>query len=84
MQSVSVVVSKRIASDVQLATEIIESASKYKSEIWVEKDGRRANAKSLLGMLSLGLVVSCSLTIIADGSDEYDAVKSLGEMVTMC
>ena len=52
-----------------------------KSSIWVEKDERRVNAKSLLGVLSLGIVKGTSISIIADGSDEEEAVKTLVELI---
>ena len=48
---------------------------------WVEKDERRVNAKSLLGVLSLGIVKGTSISIIADGSDEEEAVKTLVELI---
>ena len=58
------------------ATFFIQKANEFKSSIWVEKDERRVNAKSLLGVLSLGIV-----RIIADGLDEQLAVDSLVRLV---
>ncbi|MBQ5439507.1 MAG: HPr family phosphocarrier protein, partial [Clostridia bacterium] len=52
-----------------------------KSTIWVEKEERRVNAKSLLGVLSLGIIGGTTIKIIADGSDEEKAVDSLVELV---
>ena len=52
-------------------------ANEYKSSIWVEKDERRVNAKSLLGVLSLGIVKGTSINLIADGPDEEAAVAAL-------
>ena len=51
------------------------------NSIWVEKDERRVNAKSLLGVLSLGIVGGTSIKIIADGTDEKDAVDALMTLV---
>jgi len=59
------------------ATFFIQKANEYKSSIWVEKEERRVNAKSLLGILSLGIVGG----IIADGSDEQLAVDGLVKLV---
>ena len=59
----------------------IQRANEFKSSIWVEKDERRVNAKSLLGVLSLGIVKGTSISIIADGSDEEEAVKTLVELI---
>ena len=58
-----------------------QKANEFKSSIWVEKDERRVNAKSLLGVLSLGIVGGTSIRIIADGSDEQQAVEGLVALV---
>lgn len=63
------------------ATFFIQKANEYKSSIWVEKEERRVNAKSLLGILSLGIVGSAKIRIIADGSDEQLAVDGLVKLV---
>ena len=63
------------------ATFFIQKANEFKSSIWVEKEERRVNAKSLLGVLSLGIVGGTNIRIIADGSDEEEAVNSLVELV---
>ena len=63
------------------ATFFIQKANEYKSFIWVEKEERRVNAKSLLGVLSLGIVGGTSIRIIADGSDEQQAVEGLVALV---
>ena len=59
------------------ATYFIQKANEFKSGIWVEKEERRVNAKSLLGVLSLGIVKGTVITVIADGSDETEAVDAL-------
>ena len=63
------------------ATFFIQKANEYKSSIWVERDERRVNAKSLLGVLSLGIVGGTVIKIIADGSDEQAAVEGLVKLV---
>lgn len=63
------------------ATFFIQKANTFKSSIWVEKDERRVNAKSLLGILSLGVTEGMKITLIADGSDESAAIRALVEMV---
>lgn len=63
------------------ATFFIQKANEFKSSIWVEKDERRVNAKSLLGVLSLGIVGGTDIRIIADGLDEQLAVDSLVRLV---
>lgn len=63
------------------ATFFIQKANEFKSSIWVEKEERRVNAKSLLGVLSLGIVGGTTIKIIADGQDEEAAVESLVKLV---
>ena len=64
------------------ATFFIQKANFYKSSLWIEKDDRRVNAKSLLGVLSMGIVKGTVVTIIADGVDETEAVAGLEELIT--
>ena len=63
------------------ATYFIQKANEFKSSIWVEVEDRKINAKSLLGVLSMGITKGTSVNIIADGSDEEEAVKALSEML---
>ena len=63
------------------ATNLIRLANEYRSDIWIERNGRRVNAKSLLGLLSLGIAGGTDIRIIADGADEQEAVESLVELV---
>ena len=63
------------------ATFFIQKSNEFKSSIWVEKDERRVNAKSLLGVLSLGILGGTEVTIIADGVDEEAAVEALVKLV---
>lgn len=63
------------------ATFFIQKANSYKSSIWVEKEDCRVNAKSLLGVLSLGIVKDTTITLIADGQDENEAVTGLVELI---
>ena len=76
-----VLVQNQVGLHARPATFFIQKANEFKSSIWVEKDERRVNAKSLLGVLSLGIVGGTSLDIIADGSDEQEAVDSLVALV---
>ena len=63
------------------ATFFIQKANEYKSSIWLEKDERKVNAKSLLGVLSLGIIGGTSVKIFADGADEVDAVEVLVDLI---
>ena len=63
------------------ATFFVQKANAYKSTIWIEKDDRKVNAKSLLGVLSLGIAKDMSVTLLADGQDESAAVAGLIELI---
>ena len=77
-----VTITNNIGLHARPATFFIQKANCFKSSIWVEKDERRVNAKSLLGVLSLGIVKGTTITLIADGSDEKEAVEALAQLVT--
>lgn len=74
-------VQNQIGLHARPATFFIQKANEYKSSIWVEKEERRVNAKSLLGVLSLGIVGGTNIRIIADGTDEESAVEGLVSLV---
>ena len=63
------------------ATYFIQKANEFKSSIWIEVEERRINAKSLLGVLSMGITKGTELNLIAEGADEEEAVKTLSEML---
>ena len=63
------------------ATFFIQKANTFKASIWIEKDDRKVNAKSLLGVLSLGIAKGMVVTLIADGQDEESAVNCLVDLV---
>ena len=63
------------------ATYFIQKANEYKSSIWIEVEDRRINAKSLLGVLSLGIMGDTKIRIIAGGPDEAQAVEGLVKLV---
>lgn len=76
-----VVIQNQVGLHARPATFFIQKANEYKSSIWVEKDERKVNAKSLLGVLSLGIVGGTTIKIIADGSDEKEALDGLVSLV---
>lgn len=76
-----VMVQNQVGLHARPATFFIQKANGYRSSIWVEKEDRRVNAKSLLGVLSLGIVGGTAIRIIADGADEEEAVAGLVELV---
>ena len=59
------------------ATFFVQKANEFDSNIWLESGSRKINAKSLLGIMSLGLVTGTTVTLAADGSDAEAAVEAL-------
>ena len=63
------------------ATFFIQKANSYSSSVWIEKDDRKVNAKSLLGVLSLGIAKGMTVSLIADGQDEDAALDGLTALI---
>ncbi len=81
MISRSVTIRNSVGLHARPATFFVQKANSFKSSIWVEKEDCRVNAKSLLGVLSLGITKGTNITLIADGADENSAVDGLAELV---
>ncbi len=77
-----IVVQNQVGLHARPATFFIQKANEYKSSIWVEREERRVNAKSLLGVLSLGITKGLTITILAEGPDEEEAVNDLVALVS--
>ena len=59
------------------ATYFVQKANEFNSSIWLESDNRKMNAKSLLGIMSLGIVTGATVVLTASGADAEDAVSAL-------
>lgn len=81
MISRNVTIKNNVGLHARPATFFIQKANTFRSSIWVEKEDRRVNAKSLLGVLSLGITKGMTITLIADGTDENEALDGLAELV---
>lgn len=82
MFSKEVEVQNQVGLHARPATFFIQKANEFRSSIWVEKDERKVNAKSLLGVLSLGITKGTVINIIADGVDEEEAVNMLVRLIS--
>ena len=74
-------ISNAIGLHARPATFFIQKANSYTSSIWIEKDDRKVNAKSLLGVLSMGIAKGMTVTLIADGKDEDGAIDGLIDLI---
>ncbi len=81
MYTKKAVVMNQVGLHARPATFFIQKANEFKCSIWVEVEERRVNAKSLLGVLSLGIVKDTEINLIANGSDEEEAVEALAELL---
>lgn len=75
-------VNKENGLEPKQAALFIQKASNYKSDVWIEKDERKANGKSLLGILSLGVAKGNDIIIITEGEDEEETLDVLKEFLT--
>jgi len=76
-----VTINNQVGLHARPATFFIQKANEFKSSIWIEKEDRKVNAKSLLGVLSLGIVKGTSVNLVADGSDEKEALNTLSALI---
>ena len=81
MVSKEVTITNSVGLHARPATYFIQKANTFKSSVWIECGDRRANAKSLLGVLSLGISKGSAVTLIADGLDEAEAIDGLEALI---
>ncbi|MBR7081447.1 MAG: HPr family phosphocarrier protein [Oscillospiraceae bacterium] len=82
MYAKEAVVMNQVGLRARPATFFTQKANEFKSSVWLEKDDRKVNAKSLLGVLSMGIVKDTSVSIVADGPDEEVAVTTLCQLIS--
>jgi phosphocarrier protein len=77
MNEATVTIKNRAGIHARPAALIVQTASKYASKIWLEKDSERINAKSIMGIITLGASFGTPIRIIADGADEEAAAAAI-------
>ena len=77
MKQKDVVVKLEQGLEARPAAMLVQVASKHNSSVYLESEGRKVNAKSIMGMMSLALAPGESVTVIADGSDEDEALVNM-------
>ena len=82
MYTQNVTINNEVGLHARPAVFFIQQANEFKSGIWLEKDARRLTAKALLGVLSLGIVKGTTITLLADGADEKEAVTALCDLIS--
>ena len=81
MLSRIVTVQNQVGLHARPATFFIQKSNEFKSSIWIEKEERKVNAKSLLGVLSLGITKGTEIKIVTDGVDEEEAINALEALI---
>ncbi|BAM46833.1 MAG: HPr family phosphocarrier protein [Amphibacillus sp.] len=78
----SVVVAVEPGLQADKAAKFVREANRFAAEIYLEKKGRRINAKSIMGVLSLAIASGDTITLFSDGSDGEEAIDALVACVT--
>ncbi len=68
--------------EARLVAVFVQVASQFESSIYVQHDNKRVNAKSIMGMMTLGLPVGENITVSAEGTDEEEAIKEIGNYLS--
>ena len=76
-----IVIKNKTGLHARPAAVIVQKANEYSSEVFLEKDGDRVNAKSIMGVMMLAAGEGSKITILADGDDEGDAVASIAALL---
>jgi phosphocarrier protein HPr len=80
MKKKEITVSNHLGIHARPASMIVQCASQYASEIWLEKDGMKANAKSIMSVMMLAAACDSTLLICAKGQDEEAALAAIVEL----
>lgn len=71
----------RLGLHARAASRLVQVAAGFDSAVWLERDGRRVNAKSIMGVLMLAAPVGSELILECDGPDEDDAARAVEALV---
>ena len=82
MKSVEVTIQLNGRMDTRPVAMLVQTASRFSSNIYIESENMRVNAKSIMGMMTLGLDSGCDVTVVADGEDEEEAVSRIAAYLT--
>jgi phosphocarrier protein HPr len=76
------IINNKLGLHARPSAQITQAASRYSSEVWISKNGRRVNAKSIMGVMMLAAGQGSLLTVEADGPDEAQAMEAVGELIS--
>ncbi|MEQ1487093.1 MAG: HPr family phosphocarrier protein [Methylotenera sp.] len=81
MTSVEVEIINKLGLHARASTKLTQTASKFSSEIWITRNGRRVNAKSIMGVMMLAAAKGSFITLDANGADEQAAIEALTALI---
>mgnify|MGYP000169634265 CR=1 FL=1 len=81
MAELTVVINNKFGIHARPASIFVQTATKFKSKVQIQAKGKTVDAKSILMIMSMGLVKGTEITIVADGPDEAEAAKALKDLV---
>lgn len=81
MISIEVEIINKLGLHARASTKLTQTASKFASEIWVTRNGRRVNAKSIMGVMMLAAAKGSLITLEANGVDEQEAINGLSALI---
>jgi phosphocarrier protein HPr len=80
MKELTVTVQNRAGIHARPAALLVQTAGKFSSSIFFEKNKERVNGKSIMGVITLGAVYNTPIKIVAEGADEEEAVRAIAEL----
>jgi len=81
MKERKVTIKHEVGLHARPAAQFVKTASKYTSDVTLSYDGKTKNAKSILGVLSMGVGANAEITIQAEGDDEEKVINALAELI---
>ena len=81
MTSLEVKIINKLGLHARASTKLTQTASKFASEVWITRNGRRVNAKSIMGVMMLAASQGSMVTLEANGTDEQDAIAALSALI---
>ena len=81
MREIETTVQMKTGVQARQAALFVQVANRFASDIFLEKDGRRVNAKSIMGVMSLAIARGTTIKLLAEGADEEKALEELRELV---
>jgi phosphocarrier protein HPr len=82
MQQRDVEIVNKLGLHARPSAKLTQLASGFKSKVFMSRNGRRVNAKSIMGVMMLAAAKGCTVTLETDGEDEVDAMDALTELIT--